>query len=245
MERPRPDPSKILVQRLEPANLRIQLRLAENLVSGLDEFEREWNKFVEAMKEIITRCEQEDLYLYHLQLDRLLRDVEAIRLDLASRQHIVLPDYRDPLAKFVRTSVRTPSDALWSLIGLSQILADGRVIVPMDDEGHQVYNVSLKNFEINVDEARGEIGRRRRTLNEEVSRLKIMIEESERAQAEAHQLELRSVRSVKVMPLIWARFKESPVGNVVWWLGEDPLKKLLVALFAAGAVALVKWLVSR
>src|SRR2546423_218706 len=118
MERPRPDPSKILVQRLEPANLRIQLRLAENLVSGLDEFVREWDRFVVAMGKIIKLCEDEHLSLWDPQLDELLRKVESIRLDLASRQHIVLPDYRDPLAKILRTSVRMPSDALWSLIGV-------------------------------------------------------------------------------------------------------------------------------
>jgi hypothetical protein len=46
-----------------------------------------------------------------------------------------------------------------------------------------------------------------------------------------------------------ARFKESKVGRFVWkfvwWLGEEPLKKALGALFLAGAVALARWLISR
>ena len=211
----------------------------------MDEFEREWDRFVVAMRETIKLCEEEHLSLWDPRLDELLRKVESIRFDLASRQQTVLPDYRDPLAKILRTSVRTHSDALWSLIGLSRTDADGTVMVPIEEDGELVYQVSPKNFEINVDEARGEIARRRRSLNDDITTFKIMIEESERAHAQAYQLELQGGHSVKVMPLIWARLKASPVGKVVWWLGEEPLKKLLVALFAAGAVALVKWLVSR
>jgi hypothetical protein len=41
------------------------------------------------------------------------------------------------------------------------------------------------------------------------------------------------------------RFKESRVGKIVWWFGEEPLRKLLGAALVAGAVALVRWLVSR
>ena len=41
------------------------------------------------------------------------------------------------------------------------------------------------------------------------------------------------------------KFKESTVGKFVWWLGEEPLKKLLGAAVVAGAVYLDRWLASR
>jgi hypothetical protein len=245
MERPQSDPSRILAHRYDLTNLRVQLRLAETLVTGLDEFEREWDRFVGAMHEMIKRCEKQGVSLWDdPRLEDGLKNAEAIRLDLASRQHIVLSELRDPLATFVRTSVRTYSHALWSLIGWTNTV-NGRMTVPIDDDGDSVYQVILKKFEINADEAHGEIARRRRTLVGDVNQLKIMLEEAQRATDEAHQLALEKVHAAKLIPLLWAKFKESKVGKVVWWFGEEPLKKLLVALFAAGAVTLVKWLVSR
>ena len=238
-----------------PANLRVRLRLAENLVTGLDEFEHEWDSFVRAMHEILELCEEEHRSLWDPQLDELLKGVEAIRLDLASRMQIVLPEFRDPLAKFVRTSVRANSDALWSLIGETSIV-DGRMMVPIEDDGELRYQVSLKTFEINADEARGEITRRRRILKEDVSRLTIMLEEAERAKGEAHRLELEKSQAAKLSRLVWTRLRESPFGKIVWWFGEEPLRKVLPGLLVAGAafvippirhgiVALVQWVLSQ
>jgi hypothetical protein len=240
MERPPIDPSKILAQRYNPANLRIQLRLAENLVAGLSEFEGEWNKFVDAMHQIIKVCEEGHVAPWDREeLDELLKKVEAIRLDLASRQHIVLPEFRDPVAKFLRTSVRTYSDALWSLIGEVVTQRDGTILVPIEDDGELIYNVSLKNFEINVGEARAEIARRRRVLNDEVNKLSIVLEEAQRAQDEAHKLDLEKIQAVKLIPLVWARLKESTIGKIVWWFGEEPLRKWLLPLVVAGAAAAI------
>ena len=210
------------------------------------------------MHQIIKACEDDGVSLWDPGLGELLRKADAIRLDLASRQQIVLPEFRDPLAKFLRTSVRTYSDALWTLIGVSARDSDGTVMLPLADDEEPLCQVSLRHFEINADEARGEIARRRRILNEDVSRLKIMLEEAERAQDEAHKVELENVqaaklaqfdvekiRAVKLMPLVWARIKESKIGKLVWWFGEEPLRKLLGAALVAGAFALVRWLVSR
>ena len=53
MERPRPDPSATLARRFDLTNLRVQLRLAESLVTALDEFEREWDRFARRMHAIV------------------------------------------------------------------------------------------------------------------------------------------------------------------------------------------------
>jgi len=66
-------------------------------------------------------------------------------------------------------------------------------MVPIDDDGGRVFKVSVRNFEINADEASGEIVRRRRTLVEDVNKLKIMIEEAQRAADEAQSLAWRRV----------------------------------------------------
>src|SRR2546428_10422885 len=258
MERPRPDPEKILAQRYNLANLRVQLRLAENVVTALDEVEREWDRFATGMHAMVKACEEGGLSLWDPGFEVALRKGETIRLDLAGRQQIVLPEFRDPLAKFLRTSLRTYSDALWSLIGLTTMVSGGTMMVPTEEDGEPIYQVSLRTFEINADEAHSEIVRRRRILNEDVSKLKIMLEEAQKAQDEAHKLELENIQAakltqldaekaqaVKLMPLIWARLKESRVGKIVWWFGEEPLRKLLAAALVAGAVALVRWVVSR
>jgi len=233
MERPRPDPEKILAQRYNLANLRVQLRLAENVVTALDEFEREWDRFATGMHAMVKACEEGGLSLWDPGFEVALRKGETIRLDLAGRQQIVLPEFRDPLAKFLRTSLRTYSDALWSLIGLTTMVSGGTMMVPTEEDGEPIYQVSLRTFEINADEAHSEIVRRRRILNENIQAAKLTQLDAEKAQA------------VKLMPLIWARLKESRVGKIVWWFGEEPLRKLLAAALVAGAVALVRWLVSR
>jgi predicted nucleotide-binding protein len=181
MERPRPDPSTVLARRFDLANLRVQLRLAENLVAALDDFEREWDRFVGGMHGIIKACDEEGVSLWDPGFDEVLRKAEAIRLDLASRQQTVMPEFRDPLAKFLRTSVRTYSDALWTLIGVSARDSDGTLMLPLAGDGEPLYQVSPQHFEINADEARGEIARRRRILNEDVNKLTIMLEEAQRA----------------------------------------------------------------
>jgi len=217
------------------ANLRVQLRLAEDVISALDDFERQWDKFVMMMGEIIRLCGEEHLTFWDPQLDELLKKVEAIRLDLASRQELVLPEFRDPLAKFIRTSVRSYSGDLWTLIGVFARDSDGTVVVPIGDDGEPTYEVSQRNFEINTDEARAEVVRRRRILTEDVRKLKVMIEEAERVWAEEHELELEKVHATKVVPLLWSRFKGSTVGRIVWWFGEEPLRKVLLGLLVAGA----------
>jgi len=71
------------------------------------------------------------------------------------------PTAATPLAKFLHTSVRTFSPALWELIGDAVVDDDGKTLVPVDDDGELIYDVSLRRFEINAEEARTEIARHR------------------------------------------------------------------------------------
>ncbi len=256
MERPHTDPSATLVRRFELANLRVQLRLVEHVLEELDEFDKLWDRFVLGLRKIIKPSEEKGLPLSDPQLDDVLREVDAIRLDLASRQHIAVPDYRDPLAKFLRTGIRTFSNELWSLIGESFTQKDGTLLVPIDEEGESIYKVSLKNFEINVAEAGAEIARRRRVLKEDVRKLTIMLEEAERAHAEAHRLELERVQATALSHQAWTKFRESTLGKIVWWLGEEPLRKWLLGVLGVivlglippirhGLGAFLQWVLSR
>src|SRR6266702_364141 len=210
-------------ERFSVANLRVQIRIAEQALEELTDFERRWARFERVLGATLNGCERGRLSLWGPKLADGLASADDARLDLASRQPALFPDCRDPLAKFLRTGVRTFSPALWDLIGETYVDEDGNdVLVPVDDDGNEIYEVSVRRFEINALEAR-------------VRKQRTMLEEAERAVAEEHARDLEKLRAASLTHLTWHKFREGRLGRVVWWFVEEPLRNLLWA----GVLALV------
>jgi hypothetical protein len=238
-------------ERFDVANLRVQIRIAEQVLEGLTDFERRWDRFVLALRATLAACEKGRLSLWGPRLADGLESADHARLDLASRQPALFPDCRDPLRKFLRTSVRTFTPALWDLIGDTYVNDAGKVLVPITEDGEPVYDVSLRSFEINAQEARAEIARHRHDIEAEIRKHKTMLEEAERSVADQRSHELAKVRASSFTRLAWHSFKLSPIGKGLWWFVEEPLRNLLwagvLALFAIPAIrnailALFRWL---
>lgn len=193
------------------------------------------DRFVLVLRATLDACEKGRLSLWGPRLADGLESADDARLDLASRQPTLFPDCRDPLAKFLRTSVRTFSPALWDLIGDTYVDDNGKVLVPIDDNEEPVYDVSLKRFEMNAQEARAEIARHRHDVEAQIRKQRTMLEEAERAVADQRSHELEKLRAASLTRLAWHRFKLSPLGKVIWWFVEEPLRNLLWA----GVLALV------
>jgi hypothetical protein len=233
MERPTADPSKTLALRYDLANLRVQRRQLQHDLEELDKFEQVWEEFVRGLGEGIRACQEKRLSFWDPQLDLRLKLVETLRLDLAGRQYTVLTELSDPMGKFLHTSVLVPSKDLLTLFFVVDVDQYGTVRVPIGDFDEERYEASETKFERNAAEARVEITRRRRRLQADETKLTIMLEEAQRAQDEANKFELDKIKAARLMPLVVARLKDSKVGKIVWWLGEEPLKKALIALLVA------------
>lgn len=223
------DSSAAVARRFDVANLRVQIRQAQHRLDELDIFQDRWDEFAGYLHMIIAACEKPPGSFWDPRFDDLLREAEAIRLDLATRHHIAIQDYRDPLAKFVRTSVRKDSEDLWSLIGDTVTGRRGEVLVHPDDGGNDA--VSSRVFELNSQEARAQIVRRRRDLQEEIGTLRIMLEEAEHAN--------------KLWPIVWEKVKKSALGRFLWWFGEEPLRKVLGGLATIVILAALVYLIGH
>ncbi len=218
------------------ANLRVQIRIAEQALEELTDFERRWARFERVLGATLSASEKGRLSLWGPKLADGLESADDARLDLASRQPALFPDCRDPLAKFLRTGVRTFSPALWDLIGETYVDEDGNVVlVPIDDDGNEIYEVSVRRFEINALEARAEIARHRHELEAQIRKQRTMLEEAERAVANEHARQMEKLRATSLTGLALAKLRESWLGKVVWWFVEEPLRNLLWA----GVLALV------
>jgi hypothetical protein len=58
-------------------------------------------------------------------------------------------------------------------------------------------------------------------------------------------LQFSTVGGVESPVGVLTRAKKNPVAKVLWWFGEEPVRKALGALLVAGVLALVNWLLSR
>jgi hypothetical protein len=223
-------------ERLSVANLRVQIRIAEQVLEGLIDFARRWDRFVLVLRATLDACEKGRLSIWGPKLADGLESADDARLDLASRQPALFPDCRDPLAKFLRTGVRTFSPALWELIGETYVDEDGNdVLVPVDDDGNEIYEVNVRRFEINALEAKAEIARHRHEVEAQIRKQRTMLEEAERAVANEHARQMEKLRATSLTGLALAKLRGSWLGKVVWWFVEEPLRNLLWA----GVLALV------
>lgn len=89
----------------ELTQLRAQKRETEHLLAALEEFEKRWDEFASMLEHVVKLCSESGLAIWSAGVvEAALRKADALRIDVASRQQEVLPAYRDPLAKFLRTS---------------------------------------------------------------------------------------------------------------------------------------------
>ncbi len=240
MSNPRPTRDEvlaILARRFDVPNLRSQIRNAQALLVELAEFERLWDLFVAQLRQIFEACGGNGQAMGNPKFEEPLRDAERLRLDLASRQATVLQTYREPLAQFLRTSVRAPSVPLLQLIGETRV-EGGRTLVPMDEWGGSEFKISLRQFETQADEARNEIAIRRRDLEAQIRIQQIALEEAEQAIREDHAHELEKIRAASFWRLVSRKFRGTRLGKLVWWFIEEPVRNLiwllaLVVVFTA------------
>ena len=216
-----------------------------------------WEQFVGGLGDAIKVCREQHLSLFDPQLDLRLGLGETLRLDMAGRQHTVLTEFRDPLARILNTSVLVPGPYLMQMFFAQtrDVYDEEAVRVPMGPVT-ELYVISEVKLEQNVSEARLEITRRRRRLQADEAKLKIILDEAQQAHSEARQYELDSSRAEKWTTFTWRAFKGSTVGKVLWWFGEAPLRQLLGTAILAGAAATIRpirdgigaafqWVVSR
>ena len=212
----------------ELTKLRAQKRETEHLLAALDDFERRWDEFAGMLEHVVKLCAESGLSIWSTGVvEAALKKADELRIDLASRQQEVLPAYRDPLAKFLRTSVRAYSGDLWELLG--EFMYDGgQMLLPMDDDGDSIYSVNVKRFEINVGEAKGEIARRRLELRTQLRQHATLLDEAQQAIREAHarDMEIAKAQAASAWRNQWQNFKAG-LGRVAWWFVEEPLRNLL------------------
>lgn len=166
------------------AHLRVQIRIAEQRLEQLDDFERRWQIFERRLSSVLEEREQRRLSYWGPTLAGRLKNAEDARLDLASRASTILPDCREPLAKLLRTSIQTDSPDLWELIGDVLVDEDGEVLVPADWDG-PAYAVSARQFEITSQQARAEIARHRHELKAQIQNFRAMLDEAQAARIPA------------------------------------------------------------
>src|SRR5690348_12995233 len=158
------------------ATTRAQIRETEHLLRALERFEHGWDEFEQLFRQIIDACTAANISLWAPPVAKPLRKLEMMRVELDARQQGLLPAYRDPLAKFLRTSVRIFSPPLWELIG-EFIYDGGQMLLPMDDADGTLYALDMTRFEINAGEVKGEIARRRLELEGQLRQQTTLLEE--------------------------------------------------------------------
>jgi hypothetical protein len=163
------------------------------------------------------------------------------RLELRSRLSTVFRPYaKDPLARFLRNSLRVPTDDFYSLMGTFA--------------GHAKGAVSISRFDLAVAESNSLLAEYRRELEDEIrsarGRLDISLQLAEEAKgdvAEERSFDLAKLKAT-VTPTFRAwveQRRESWPWKFVWPFVEKPLLNLVWVPATAVAVAAWHWLRSR
>ncbi len=204
------------------------MRETEHLLREFAPFEALWAEFIGTLGTVVAERGNANEEFWHPLGREALRRVEALRIDLASRQQDLLPAYRDPLAKFLRTSVLAYTPDLWELLGRF-IYDGGQVLLPMGYDQQAKYEVDQNRFEISVGEARVEIARRRRELETQLRQQNVLLEETQRAADEAHAraLELQRAQGGGFWKPLWSKLR-----RLFWWFAEEPVRRNLLWLIA-------------
>jgi len=72
--------------RFNAANLRVQIRLAEEQLKELGDFERRWDRFVQSLGSVVEAGQKGRLYFWGPKLADGVRNAEDARLDLVAIQ---------------------------------------------------------------------------------------------------------------------------------------------------------------
>jgi hypothetical protein len=182
--------------------LKVALREANTALDKLVYFEKLFDQFCEPLRQAVEQFHGDRWAPEGTVVNAVVLKADAMRLELAEMQEQLLPRHRDPLAKLLRTSLRTDSRALRELLGE----------VAAVDFGDALYLISIPGCERTIAEARSVIAERRHELNADVRRLTATIEEvsSEQGTQRAHELALAQTHASAAV--------KAQVKKGLWWL---------------------------
>jgi hypothetical protein len=200
------------------AEIRANYRQLPPRVMAVNTFEILWDQFVARLRPLVRQLDGQP---WNPVDPRIANEVEAIddlRLDLEGRQSTAIPKYHDPLATILRASLRAPTLTLYEVFG------------PLESHGVvQRPILNYQRFNAQVAEAKADIVRYRRELEDEIQREGIRLRELQDAGA---SLILATIRS-----LLWKNATRRTVtvigALVVGWL-TPPVR--------AAVAAVVMWL---
>jgi hypothetical protein len=208
--------------------LKVELREARTALEKLAGFEEMFGEFC---RPLVQAVQQFDSGMWEPEgtvMAVVVANADLARIQLSALQGQVLPKYQDPLAKLLRTNLRTGSRALYELLGV--------VAAREDMTGEPFYVISTSGCARTMAECQGQIDERRHELNADVTRLTATIEEveSEQGRQRAHEIALAQTGATKAFA---AKVKGS-----FRWLFEGTLRKVilwtlgLLATFLAGSL---------
>lgn len=125
-------------------------------------FEALWDRFAEHLRPLVAQMDGEAWNPADERIAAEVPAVDAMRLDLYSRQSTALPSYRDPLNMILQTSIRAPSPMLYRLFG--------PIVQSEELWGETLQVMSLGRFDAQVAEARADIVRYRMELLDQIGR---------------------------------------------------------------------------
>lgn len=144
------------------AELRAKYRALLDQLPAVYGFEALWDRFVDRLRPMVAQIDGE---AWNPADERIVADVaavDAMRLDLYSRQSTTLPAYRDPLNAILYTSLRVPSPTFYRLFG---------PVITHEEVGSMTLQVmSLARFEAQVAEAKADIVRYRLEIEDQIRR---------------------------------------------------------------------------
>ena len=200
----------------EASELRAKVRELPHQLDAAREFQALWDQFVTRYRPLV---EAQDGRPWNPADPRMAAEVAAVddlRLNLENRQSTQLPAHRDPLSEILRTSLRVTRGELYELFG------------PLERHGvvqHSVLN--LARFDAQVAEARSDIIRYKRELQDELRRESARLAEMENA---IPRLAWGMVRNV-LWRTTWQKAVTTVGALLLAWL-TPPVRRAALAAWA-------------
>src|SRR5258705_2252264 len=87
--------------------LKVQLREAKAVLGKLGDFEKLFDQFCQPLRKAVEQLHGGRWQPGGTLVNVVVLEADGLRLQLSEMEGLVLPRYRDPLAKLLRTSLRT------------------------------------------------------------------------------------------------------------------------------------------